>query len=407
MAAERETMPLDAPSIAEDTVPERGTPESFRQLTLRLRRGGPPPAAVAEEEEIPPAPAASQPVDPGEAAATLLDIIWGAVDLPPQERSMAGDTLLLLLPRLGPRELAMLAERLAAMDQPPPVLVSRLLRDGRPEIGGVLLERSAHLEEADLFSACREGDVERLRLIARRRSVPAAVSEFIAQSGDVLSLLLLLRNPGAQISFRAFLRISAMAGEHTGLQAPLAMRSDLPLAVALDLVWRLPPELRRIIIARFLSDSVTLSRILSIGLTAGETPLLLEGAAPLDEVDAAFGPLLAGRRELSIRRMARLAGLAEATVERIFADGDGEALAVLLKGLGLGRAQFDVMLGRLSGPGGLVRPERLPAEIKAVFDSLSFTKARVLLVYWDWFTRRTGPYAEVAEPGLVEAAALA
>ena len=105
--------------------------------------------------------------------------------------------------------------------------------------------------------------------------------------------------------------------------------------------------------------------------------------------------------------MARLAGLAEATVERIFADGDGEALAVLLKGLGLGRAQFDAMLGRLSGAGGLVRPERLPAEIKAVFDSLSFTKARVLLIYWDWFTRRAGPYAEPAESGLVEAAPLA
>jgi hypothetical protein len=179
------------------------------------------------------------------------------------------------------------------------------------------------------------------------------------------------------------------------------------MAVALDLMWRLPAELRRVIIARFLSDSVNLGRILSIALAAGDGPVLREGAVTHAEVDAAFGPLLAGKRDLTVSRVAQLACVAEGTVERIFSDGEGEALVALLKALGLGRSRFDEVLERLRTASGLLKEGRSPEEFKAVFDALSFTKARVLLIYWDWFTRKTGPYATTAEAGLVEAAPLA
>jgi uncharacterized protein (DUF2336 family) len=412
MVCKEELMPLDAPMTDRDPAPRRGTVDSFRLLTARLKRLDMPPPPPVPMDEPPPLPAASvalppAPPDPGAAASALLDIVWGAVDLPPQERSMAGDTLLLLLPKLSIRDLGMLAERIAAMDQPPPLLLSRLVSDSRPEVGGVLLERSAHLDQSDMLAACRDGDHERLRLLARRRHVPAVLSDRLVDSGDLLCQLVLLRNPGADISFRSFLRLSQMAGEHPGLQVPLALRADLPLAVALDLLWRLPPELRRVVIARFLSDSVTLGRILAIGLAAGGTPLPPDGAAPLSEVEGALEALLAGRRPNSVARFASLAGITQDTVERIFADSDGEALVVLLKALGLGRSRIDDALDRIRAGTGLIREGRMQEELKAMFDALSFTKARVLLTYWDWFTRRVGPYSELAEPGLVEAGPLA
>ena len=388
-------MPLDQPSSAGEQVPPRGTADSFRRLTERLKRAAAPqPVMVAEPVEVrPPPPQArpATPADPGEAAAALLDIIWGAVDLPPQERSMAGDTLLLLLPRLSEADLATLAERIAAMDAPPPLLLSRLLRDPRPDIGGVVLERSANLGAEDLLDACRGAAPERLQLLARRRNVPPALSDFLVRSGDLLSLLALLRNPGAEISFPAFLALSELAGEHAGLQAPLALRTDLPLAVALDLLWRLPPELRRVVIARFLSDSVTLGRILTVALSAADMPL--PETVPAGEADDALRLLLNGRRGEAVPRLALLAGLSDATVERILADTEGEAMVVLFKALGFSRARFDAALGGIRASTGLLRAGRAPEELKAVFDGLSFTKARVLLIYWEWFTRRAGPYA--------------
>lgn len=396
-------MPIDAPMPAADPAPPRGTAGSFRLLTARLKRLAPsePPASAAEPLPAPP-PAAIPvpPPEPGEAVAALLDIIWGAVGTPPQERSMAGDVLLMLLPRLSRRELATLAERVAALDQPPPLLVSRLVNDLRPEIGGLVLERIGQMDTADLLAAC-EADPEKMRLVARRRHVPPAVAERLVEAGDLLSLLALLRNPGAEIPFHAYLRLSQLAGEHPGLQAPLALRTDLPLAVALDLLWRLPPELRRFIIARFLTDSVTLGRILSLA-HAGTG----KQASPA-EVEEALKPLLAGSTEEATRHLAEVAGVDPLTVERIFSDAQGEALVVLLKALGLGRSRFDMVLDQMRAATGLLREDRPPEELKAMFDGLSFTKARVLLNYWDWFTRKAGPYAPVAGPGLVEAQSLA
>jgi hypothetical protein len=40
-----------------------------------------------------------------------------------------------------------------------------------------------------------------------------------------------------------------------------------------------------------------------------------------------------------------------------------------------------------------LRSNRRIAELQNLFDSLSFTKARVLLTYWDWAVEQSGPYS--------------
>ena len=91
------------------------------------------------------------------------------------------------------------------------------------------------------------------------------------------------------------------------------------------------------------------------------------------------------------QRLADAAGLAEGTVRRVLSDRPGDSAAVLFKALGAGRSRFVHAMEKLR-EGGLAAGSD-PAAVQAVFEGLSFTKARMLVTYWDWYTRKAGPYA--------------
>ncbi len=391
------------------------TADSFRRLTARLRAGkagpfppdqGPPPAPFDPVQEAPPpepvldVPAPRRPRDPGEeagdTAVTLLELMATATGLLPQERALAADTLLLLLPRMPARQLTRLAERVAIMDNPPPLLVAKLIRDPRPEIMGPVLERSAQICDGDMIEATSGENAERLRMIARRRVLSPVLSGHLVSRGDPGVILALIRNAGAQLPHQAFARLSALAVEHPVLLAPLATRPDLPAAVAFELYWSLPPELRRLMLTRFLTDSGTLGRILRIALAEDGSPAggALRADKPVagEALDAALEAAAALRLDEAALRFGELAGIAEATARRILSDRQGEPFAVLFKALGVNRTRSIEAMESLLASGGLL-DSREPEELQAVFDGLSFTKARMLITYWDWFTRKTGPYA--------------
>ncbi len=67
---------------------------------------------------------------------------------------------------------------------------------------------------------------------------------------------------------------------------------------------------------------------------------------------------------------------------------------MLLKALGYPRSKFEELLSMLrNGEAQLIRADRKIEELQAIFDGLSFNKARILLTYWDWYVRKAGPYA--------------
>jgi len=69
-------------------------------------------------------------------------------------------------------------------------------------------------------------------------------------------------------------------------------------------------------------------------------------------------------------------------------------LMALLKVAGVSRADLSSALPQLCvGEHALTDPSRVYEELQAVFDQLSFTKARILLTYWDWAITQSGPYA--------------
>jgi hypothetical protein len=134
------------------------------------------------------------------------------------------------------------------------------------------------------------------------------------------------------------------------------------------------------VLSRFLTDSATITRILTMNREN-------DGGTDSRAIDPALlGKLAAATPGEAGELYARLTHVSEETGSRIADDTGGEALTVALKAAGLTRAQFAEIIEK--------RPDA--DALKAIFETLSFNKARVLLTYWDWAAKRTGPYARIA-----------
>jgi uncharacterized protein (DUF2336 family) len=236
------------------------------------------------------------------------------------------------------------------------------------------------VDDSDLIALAHGRNPAKLKLMARRRVISPALAEALIRSNDVDTLVNLVRNAGASFSIEAMWHLTRLAGAHPVLQAPLVTRQDTPSPIAFQLFWRLPSELRRYVLSRFLTDSETITRILTMNREDdGRDDRKYVDLSLLSRL-AEAGPEEAGEI------YAKLTHVSAETGARIADDPGGEALTVALKAAGLTRAQF----------AGLVEHRADAEALKAIFETLSFNKARVLPTYWDWAARRTGPYARIA-----------
>lgn len=365
-----------------------GATDPFAKTAQDTIRRDPKPVETPEADE-----------DAGELARSLLDMMSssGGSALP-QERALAADTLLRLVPRIPVKALLGVVDRLAIMEQPPSLLVAKLIRDPRPEVAGPLLERCSHISDQDLANAIADGSVSKQRMIARRRVLSPALTDHLIAQGDPSVLLTLVRNPGASLSHEAYYRLGEFASQHHALLAPLATRADLPPPVAFELFWFVPPELRRFIFSRFLTDSETLNRILKITMAthaAADAGQAGDIKFPNRElVEQVVDLAVKGNLDEASQLLSEIGGICSDCAIRVLSDRDGEPIAVLLKALGYARGKFTEAIERLKHSDcGILRSDRNAAELQGIFDTLSFNKARILLTYWDWFVQKTGPYA--------------
>jgi hypothetical protein len=334
----------------------------------------------------------------GELARTLLDMMASSTSGGlPQERALAADTLLRLYPRVPVKPLMMLSERLAIMDNPPNLLVGKVIRDPRIEIAGPLLENSPHVPDQELLDVIAENDPAKLRLIARRRKLSRAISDRLVQVNDPSVHLTLVRNSSAEISHNGFLALTEAARTETDIMAPLTTRADISPPFAFELFWMAPSQLRRYILNRFLTDSETLNKILKITMaTQGQVEFASDGNPVIASVLEALQLAMAGKLPEAADMMSGPVRICTAAAERILGDQLGEPLAVMLKAIGFPRNDLVQLLMMLqSSEFGLIERERDTEELLSIFDKLSFNKARILLTYWDWAATRSGPYAPI------------
>jgi Uncharacterised protein conserved in bacteria (DUF2336) len=348
------------------------------------------PAAIVPAVQTP-----QQEQESAELARSLLDMMAsGASSGLPQERALAADTLLRMLPRLPLKSLIMLAERLCMMDQPPQLLVAKLICDSRIEIAGPLLEECMHITDEDLAMVIHDGTTAKNRMIARRRRISRAISSQLIRTEEPSVLLTLARNVGAEIPHESFADFVELATKQTELLAPLCIRPDLPVPYAFELFWPAPAQLRRYLLSRFLTDSETLTKILKITLDNGTEDVTTNDFPKLDDVKSALQLWYDGSHEEACSELADLAKINPGTAVKILSDHRGDALAALLKAVGFPRSNVaEVATTHLNIAEAMLDEPRDPEELQSLFDSLSFNKARILLTYWDWATTQSGPFA--------------
>ena len=334
--------------------------------------------------------------DAGELARSLLDMMLSNPSAgQPQERALAADALLKLVPRIPLKSLVMVVDRLSIMESPPHLLVSKLINDPRIEVAGPLLELCNHISDQVLGKVIATGQVSLMRLIARRRSISATLSDQLIEFDDPSVVLTLVRNSGASLSHHAFPRLADHAQRHHALLAPLATRPDLPAPIAFELFWFVPAELRRYLLSRFLTDSETLTKILKITHAMGGGEQGAETKFPDREQIEAFVEFLnAGKHPEAANLLAEIAAIQTDNAARIIADANGEPLTIALKAIGTNRVRFGEIIDILKASDfGIIASTRSTVELQNIFDSMSFNKARVLLTYWDWAVLKSGPYA--------------
>jgi Uncharacterised protein conserved in bacteria (DUF2336) len=378
------------PPVAMQVQPLRAAPSLLRRQPKRdvFDEVLTVPKTIVVEQLSP-----EQEAEQTELARSLIDMMSGAGagGGQPHERALAADTLLRMLPRLAQSIRTVLAQRLSMMDTPPSILVSRLLVDPDVSVSGPLLEDCMQIADENFFPLINQRNQEQLRLIARRRRLSRAVTEALIAVGDASVLLTLVRNAAAEILQEGFMTLARVASENPELLAPLCIRQDLPIHTAFELFWSAPVQLRRYLLTRFLTDTENLTRILRITMKGEEG-----GSSSISVEDVGAGLLLAldGQTAEAAVNVAAAVKVAPATIERIFADTSGEAMMALLKVAGISRAQLETNLPNLAaGDFALINPNRNFEELQAVFDQLSYTKARILLTYWDWASNQSGPYA--------------
>jgi len=334
--------------------------------------------------------------DAGELARSLLDMMLSNPNAgQPQERALAADALLKLVPRIPLRSLVNIVDRLSMMDAPPHLLVSKLIHDPRIEVAGPLLELCNHISDQVLGKVVASGQVSLLRLIARRRHVSAALSDQLIEFDDPSINLTLVRNSGATFSHHAFPVLADHASRHHALLAPLATRPDLPAPIAFELFWFVPAELRRYLLSRFLTDSETMTKILKITHAMGGGEQGAEAKFPeREQVESLVNFLNSGNLPEATNILAEIAAIHPDNAARIISDANGEPLSIAFKAIGTNRAHFGDIIETLKNSDfAIISSMRSSAELQNIFDSMSFNKARVLLTYWDWAVMKSGPYA--------------
>lgn len=353
-------------------------------------------------------------------ARMLLDVLsLPAGQVNDNERSFTADILNDLLDYVRVEVRTELAERLASVLMPPPVLLRRLLLEPI-SVAGPLLEAFRDMPDNLLIEAARVGP-DHQRVIAQRAVLSDIVANELLDSDDVQLVIQVLRRPEITIAQERLDTLLTRTIHEEELREPVLQRLELEPWQAFTMFWWMGPTDRRRIISRFAVDRTVIQNALKdlyrVVFTDPDPDIVVKRILTLcDRRHRARGKngevvsmemvermLAAARANPSAELCAGvglLAGVTAETASRCLHDESGEPFAIMCKSIGVSRAAFNALMSKAvllrrssdngDGPIGVDGPAKREY-LTGVFDMIARDYSRTILRYWDWRRDQLGP----------------
>lgn len=166
-----------------------------------------------------------------------------AVNLSDTERLVANEILRTLAKDAAVLVRQALSESLKSAQNLPGDIALELARDVE-EVAIPLLQAASVFTDDELIELVRGGSSEKQVAIASREDVGANLSQALVDTGNNIVVAELVRNQGANIPEALMHRVVSEFGDDEQINAPMAMRKDVPATICERLVVLVSDEIR-------------------------------------------------------------------------------------------------------------------------------------------------------------------
>jgi uncharacterized protein (DUF2336 family) len=289
---------------------------------------------------------------------------------------------------------AAVAERIAALANAPPTLISQLAREDSISVAGPVLRRSPVLDEHALVEIARMKGQDHLLAMTERPKLSAGLTDVMVQRGERDVIRRAAANAGASFSTIGYSALVKRAAKDGMLTLTVGQRKDLPDKLLKELLSGSVDVLRR-----RLFDIAEPARQAAVAKAMGEisgkveqpatqrdfapaqrTILSLYRAGDLDE-EALLGFAKGFKYAETVAALSAMSGVPLAAVDRLMAGDRHDPILIIAKSIGLDWPTVrSLVLLRLG-------PARIPASadidtIRMNFMRLSPSTAERVVSFW-------------------------
>src|SRR6266700_26937 len=171
--------------------------------------------------------------------------LGGTVDYSDEQIALFDDVFKCLIEHIEVCARALLAKRLAPLDNAPRDTIRTLAFDDVIDVAGPVLSKSERLDDEALIEAARSKSQAHLLAISIRKVLSHAVTDVLVLRGNDEVLQSTVNNPGAEFSERGFTRLVHRAEGDDDLATCIALRPTLPRHLYLKLLAKASVTVRQ------------------------------------------------------------------------------------------------------------------------------------------------------------------